>query len=110
MDLWLAREFHDMLASTDEVLLTGIILVSTTYTAIRTPTIWRQYEGIYGRLLVGVPLAGILFGLAHLGMLSPLPHDLLATVETGVILGVAAVLGGLGYIHPRLGYAGGESR
>jgi hypothetical protein len=31
-------------------------------------------------------------------------------VETGALLGVVVVLGALGYIHPRLGYSGGESR
>jgi hypothetical protein len=43
-------------------------------------------------------------------MLTPLPHGLLATVETGAILGVTAVVAGMGYIHPRLGYSGGEPR
>lgn len=97
-----------MLSSLGDVLLTGTILASTAYIAVKTPTIWQQYKGTYGRLLVGVPLAGLLFGLAHVGMLTPLPHGLLAMVETGAILGVAAVIGGLGYIHPRLRYSGDE--
>jgi hypothetical protein len=31
-------------------------------------------------------------------------------VETGALLGVTAVIGVLGYVHPRLGYSGGELR
>ncbi|MFC7130465.1 hypothetical protein [Haloferax chudinovii] len=80
--------------------------MSTAYTAIRTPSIWRQYKGIYGRLIVGVPLAGLLFGIAHVAILTPLPHGLIATIETGAIIGVAAVIGVLGYIHPRLKHSG----
>ncbi|WP_144927731.1 hypothetical protein [Halorubrum salsamenti] len=99
-----------MLTSLSGAVSTGVILVSTVYIAVRTPAIWHRYKGQYGRLLVGVPLVGLLFGLAHLGMLTPLSHGLLATIETGAILGVAAVIGGLGYIHPRLGYSGGELR
>jgi hypothetical protein len=97
-----------MLTSLSEALLTSIILVSTTYIAIKTPAIWYRYKGRYGRLLVSVPLVGLLFGLTHAGTLTPLSHSLLAMVETGAILGVAAVIAGLGYIHPRLGYSGGE--
>ncbi|WP_135666926.1 hypothetical protein [Halorhabdus rudnickae] len=99
-----------MLTSPSEILLTGIILASTAYTAIKTPAIWQRYTGRYGQLLVGVPLVGLLFGLVHVGMFTPLSHGLLATIETGAILGVAAVIGGLGYIHPRLGYSGGKPR
>ena len=99
-----------MLTSLSELLVTGTILASTAYTVSKTPAIWHQYEGIYGLLLVGVPLVGLLFGIAHLGMLTPLPHSLLAAVETGALLSVVVVLGALGYIHPRLGYSGGESR
>ena len=108
--MWLAGEDSRMLTSFSELLVTGIILTSTAYTVGKTPAIWHQYEGIYGHLLVGVPLVGLLFGIAHLGMLSPLPHGLLAAVETGALLGVVVVLGAFGYIHPRLGYSGGESR
>ena len=99
-----------MVTSLGEILLTGVILASTAYTAIKTPAIWQQYNGRYGRLLVSVPLISLLFGLAHVGMLTPLPYGLFATVETGAILGVAAVIGGLGYIHPRLEYSGGKPR
>ena len=99
-----------MHTSFSELLVTGIVLASTVYTVSKTPAIWHQYEGIYGHLLVGVPLVGLLFGIAHLGMLTPLPHGLLAAVETGALLSLVAVLGALGYIHPRLGYSGGESR
>jgi hypothetical protein len=99
-----------MLTSYSELLLTGIILASTAYTVSKTPAIWHQYEGIYGYLLVGVPLVGLLFGIAHLGMLTPLPHGLLAAVETGALLSLVAVLGALGYIHPRLRYSEGDPR
>jgi hypothetical protein len=99
-----------MLTTFGDVLSTGLILMSTAYIAAKTPAIWQQYQGVYGRLLVGVPLVGLLFGLAHIGMLTSLPHGLLASVETGAILGLAAVIAGLGYIHPRLGYSGGEPR
>lgn len=99
-----------MLTSLSKLLLTGIVLASTAYTMSKTPAIWYQYEGIYGHLLVGVPLVGLLFGIAHLGMLTPLPHGLFAAVEAGALLGVVAVLGALGYIHPRLGYSGGDLR
>lgn len=54
------------------------------------------------------PLIGLLFGLAHIGMLTSLPHNLLATVETGALLGVGIVIGAFGYTHPRLEYSGGE--
>ena len=97
-----------MLTSLSGAVSTGVILVSTVYLAVRTPAIWHQYKGQYGRLLVGVPLVGLLFGLAHLGMLTSLSHGLLATIETGAILGIAAVIGAFGYIHPRLEYSGGE--
>jgi hypothetical protein len=99
-----------MLTTVGDTLSTGIILMSTAYIAAKTPAIWQQYQGVYGRLLVGIPLVGLLFGLAHIVMLTPLPHGLLATVETGAILGVTAVVAGMGYIHPRLGYSGGEPR
>jgi len=99
-----------MLSSSGGAVSTGMILISTVYIAVRTPAIWHRYRGQYGRLLVSVPLVGLLFGLAHLGMLTPLSHSLFATIETGAILGVAAIIGGLGYIHPRLGYSGGELR
>jgi hypothetical protein len=99
-----------MLTSPSELLLTSIILASTAYTASKTPAIWSQYEGRYGRLLVGVPLVGFLFGIVHLGMVTPLPHGLLAAVETGALLGVTVVIGVFGYIHPRLGHFGGELR
>lgn len=97
-----------MVPTIPDILLTGVILMSTGYTAAKTLRIWHQYEGTYGRLLVGVPLVSLLFGLAHLGTLTPLPHDLLVTVETGAILGVTALIAGLGYIHPRLGYSGSD--
>jgi hypothetical protein len=97
-----------MLSSSGGAVSMGVILVSTVYIAVRTPAIWHRYRGEYGRLLVSVPLAGLLFGLAHLGMLTPLSHSLFATIETGAILGIAAVIGAFGYIHPRLEYSGGE--
>lgn len=99
-----------MLTSFSEVLLTGIILVSTAYTAIKTPAIWHRYKERYGRVLVSVPLVGLLFGLAHIGILTPPPHDLLATVETGALLGVGIVVGAFGYIHPRLEQSGDKPR
>ena len=99
-----------MFTSPSELLLAIIILASTASTASKTPAIWSQYEGRYGHFLVGVPLVGSLFGIAHLGMVAPLPHGFLAAVETGALLGVTAVIAALGYIHPRLGHSGGELR
>lgn len=99
-----------MFTSPSELLLTSIILASTAYTASKTPAIWSLYKGRYGHLLVGVPLVTLLFGIAHLGMVTPLSHGLIAAVETGALLGVTAVIGVLGYVHPRLGYSGGELR
>lgn len=106
--MWLAEVTTNMLTSASNVLVTGIILVSTAYMAVKTPAIWRQYEGVYGQLLVGVPIAGLLFGIAHLGMLTWLPHGLLTILETGGIIGVAAVVVWVGNLHPRMVYSGGE--
>lgn len=45
---------------------------------------------------------------SYLGSLTSLPHNLLAAVETGALLGVGIVIGAFGYTHPRLEYSGGE--
>ena len=109
-NLWLAELLTHMLMSSVELLSTVIILLSTLYTASKTHAIWQQYRGTYGRLLVGVPLVSIIFGVAHVGEFLPFPHGLLATTETVAVIGVLVVIAGLGYIHPRVGYSGGEIR
>ncbi|WP_435120054.1 hypothetical protein [Halolamina sp. C58] len=99
-----------MLMSSVEPLSTAIVLSSSIYTASKAHAIWRRYRGTYGRLLVGVVLVSLVFGLAHVGKLLSFPHDLLATVETGAVIGVLAVIAALGYIHPRVYDSGGETR
>lgn len=108
--MWLAELHVHMVTPSVELLSTAIILSSTLYTASKTHAIWHRYRGTYGRLLVGVPIVSLVFGIAHVGQLLSFPHDLLVSMETVAVVGVVFVIAGLGYIHPRVCYSGGETR
>lgn len=98
-----------MFVSHVEWLTTGLIVLSSVYSVSKILTIRHQYQGIYGQFLEGIPFMGALFGIAHIGWIVSLPHDVLSVTEAGAAIGVLAVVAGLGYIHPRLSYSGGES-
>lgn len=91
-----------------DFLTTGIILLSSLYTALKVPVIWQQYRGQYGHLLVSLSLMSVIFGITHVGQLISLPHTVLTIIEIGAEIGVLIVIVGLGFIHPRLPYSDGD--
>ncbi|MFC6723028.1 hypothetical protein ACFQE1_01205 [Halobium palmae] len=97
-----------MFVSHVEWLTTGLIVLSSVYSASKSLTIRHQYQGMYGQFLAGIVLMGVLFGVAHIGWIVSLPHGILSVTETVATIGILVVVAGLGYLHPRLSYTGGD--
>lgn len=99
-----------MLPARTQLVTTGVIVLSALYTGLKVPAIWHRYRGQYRRLLLGLSLASVLFGLAHVGLLVARPRAIFAVSETGAEIGVLLVIAGLGFVHPRLRHPRGDRR